>query len=444
MFQERPYRQRRHSVLSIWSFVGLMAAGLTAWHLELLPFMHPSAADLGLSQVDEADLHPLAFEDMSKDPAAAFEAQLVAHHNEPDATTQQPAPAQMLGEAEPMPQPLAEMPRVEQAHSAPDQNVPVIRTVGYQNEYGIDTAPQQNATPAHDLVYRPDENPVVPQNLPNHQGDTVIQHLGYSEPAGNSGNIIQTAAATYTVTQPAAQAEPADMPAQQSATTPVEPAFQLDPALEADIRELRELSEQYWQQEDLRTEVNPELKRLAEKIYFQPSNHYLPGHKVQPGDQLRVIARNYDVPWQYLARLNRVEPEQIRIGETLKVIQGPFHAVVDISDKTLTVHAHGYYVCSFPVATGRDNATPTGEFPVLNKVENPTWYGPDAVVSANDPNNPLGEHWIDLGNGYGVHGTINPDSIGQAVSNGCVRLRPDDVALVYDLLTTNSKVLIRE
>ncbi|MBB02502.1 MAG: L,D-transpeptidase, partial [Planctomyces sp.] len=100
--------------------------------------------------------------------------------------------------------------------------------------------------------------------------------------------------------------------------------------------------------------------------------------------------------------------------------------------------------CSFPVATGRDNATPTGEFPVLNKVENPTWYGPDAVVSANDPNNPLGEHWIDLGNGYGVHGTINPDSIGQAVSNGCVRLRPDDVALVYDLLTTNSKVLIRE
>jgi len=434
MFQERPFRQQRHSVLSIWWFVGLMAAGLTAWHLELLPFMHPSAADLGLSQTDEADMHPLAFDDMSAAPT--FEQALTNAAQTESAMQTEPAPqstpapvqtANALGEPEPMPQPLAEMPQVV---SSSDPSP--IQTVSYENENGVDSASQQDAVPAHDLVYRPDEQPVTPQNLPNHQGGTVIQHLGYTEPAGDSGNIIQTAAATYTVTKPATQMDSAA------------PAFQLDPALEADIRKLRELSEQYWQMEELRTDVSPELKRLAEKIYFQPSNHYLPGHEVQPRDQLRVIARNYDVPWQYLARLNRVEPEQIRIGETLKVIQGPFHAVVDISDKTLTVHAHGYYVCSFPVATGRDSSTPTGEFQVLNKVENPTWYGPDAVVSANDPSNPLGEHWIDLGNGYGIHGTINPDSIGQAVSNGCVRLRPDDVALVYDLLTNDSKVLIRD
>ena len=37
--------------------------------------------------------------------------------------------------------------------------------------------------------------------------------------------------------------------------------------------------------------------------------------------------------------------------------------------------------------------------------------------------------------GYGIHGTIDPDSIGQMKSMGCVRLRHDDVALVYELLT---------
>ncbi|NOX57164.1 MAG: L,D-transpeptidase family protein [Planctomycetes bacterium] len=165
---------------------------------------------------------------------------------------------------------------------------------------------------------------------------------------------------------------------------------------------------------------------------------------IQPGDQLRKIAKKYKVTWQYLARLNRIDPRRIRAGQKLKVIRGPFSAFIDLSDFQLTVHLHGYYVKSYRVGIGKDGATPTGTFTVLNKVVNPQYTDPDGrVIDADDPANPLGERWIDLGDGYGIHGTIEPDSIGRAVSRGCIRMLNDDVAEVYDFLTVGSEVVIQ-
>jgi lipoprotein-anchoring transpeptidase ErfK/SrfK len=62
---------------------------------------------------------------------------------------------------------------------------------------------------------------------------------------------------------------------------------------------------------------------------------------------------------------------------------------------------------------------------------------------ADDPRNPLGERWIGLEGvsgsavgmmAYGIHGTIEPESIGKSVSMGCVRLHNADVEQLYDLL----------
>jgi len=114
-----------------------------------------------------------------------------------------------------------------------------------------------------------------------------------------------------------------------------------------------------------------------------------------------------------------------------------------LKDYRIKVHAHGYYISSFPIGTGKNEATPTGKFRVLNKEQNPTYYGSEKVISRDDPLNPLGEHWIALGKGYGIHGTINPASIGQSVSKGCIRMHNADVAQIYDLLTTKSVVTIR-
>jgi lipoprotein-anchoring transpeptidase ErfK/SrfK len=90
------------------------------------------------------------------------------------------------------------------------------------------------------------------------------------------------------------------------------------------------------------------------------------------------------------------------------------------------------------------------------KLKNPTYYSPrgEGVISADDPKNPLGEFWIGLAGvdghavgkqSYGIHGTIEPDSIGKQASMGCIRMRNEDVAEVFELLVEGrSNVTIRD
>lgn len=211
-----------------------------------------------------------------------------------------------------------------------------------------------------------------------------------------------------------------------------------------DVGAHRELSKAYWERPELRPALIERIQETARRIYFQPEPHFMEPYVVQPGDTLQSIAHRYDVSWQFLAKLNQVEPTRIRPGQELKVIRGPFSAVVDLSDFEITVHAHGYFVCRFPVGVGRDNSTPIGTFQVDDKLVDPTYYGPDGVIAHDDPTNPLGEHWISIGDSYGIHGTIEPESIGKAESHGCVRLRNSDVAEVYDFLTIGSEIVIRQ
>lgn len=205
----------------------------------------------------------------------------------------------------------------------------------------------------------------------------------------------------------------------------------------------KKLSRIYWNRPELRDAISNRIEITARSIYFAPQPHYMEPYVVQSGDQLRKIAEQYKVPWKYLEQLNRIDARRIRPGQKLKVIKGPFSAVVDLSDFELTVHHHGYYVRRYPVGIGKNNSTPVGKFTVLNKVVDPQYTDPEGqVVAADDPENPLGERWIDLGDGYGIHGTIDPESIGTAASRGCIRLHNDDIAEVYNLLTVGSEVTI--
>lgn len=54
----------------------------------------------------------------------------------------------------------------------------------------------------------------------------------------------------------------------------------------------------------------------------------------------------------------------------------------------------------------------------------------------------LGTHRLNLGDGYALHGTNKPESIGQAVSHGCVRLRNEDVAYLYSVVEVGTPVYI--
>lgn len=197
---------------------------------------------------------------------------------------------------------------------------------------------------------------------------------------------------------------------------------------------------------------------LNKRIIFSPqrftADPYNRSYKVEPGNRMANIAKQFDIPWELLGRLNNIsDPSRLKAGITLKAIQGPFHAVVSKSRFTLDVYlgAPGgpgsMYVSTFHVGLGSDDSTPTGLWQVMpGKLKNPVYYSPrgEGVIDADDPKNPLGERWIPLegieGNAvgqqsYGIHGTIEPESIGRNMSLGCIRLVNEDVEFLYDLLT---------
>lgn len=204
------------------------------------------------------------------------------------------------------------------------------------------------------------------------------------------------------------------------------------------------LSRLYWQERNRREELQERIDETARRIFFAPQPHFIEPHVVQPGDRLEKIAAQYKLSWEYLARLNQITPQRIRAGQRLKLVRGPFGAVVELNDYCLTIHLQGYYVKRYPIGIGKDGSTPLGKFAVLNKVVNPQYTDPDGrVIDSDDPQNPLGERWIDLGNGYGIHGTIEPETIGQAASRGCLRLLDHDIIEVYDFLVVGSEVVIR-
>jgi len=188
-------------------------------------------------------------------------------------------------------------------------------------------------------------------------------------------------------------------------------------------------------------------------------------YQVQSGERLSKIADRHQVTWELLCRINGLaDARKLWAGQWIKIPKGPFHCVITKSLYRLDVYlgspgeSGSLFVMSFPVGLGKDNSTPTGLWMVQpsNKAHPATYYSPrgEGVIAADDPKNPLGGYWMGLSglsgnavekNSYGIHGTIEPDSIGKQASMGCIRLRHDDIALLYDLLVEGrSKVLVKD
>jgi lipoprotein-anchoring transpeptidase ErfK/SrfK len=118
--------------------------------------------------------------------------------------------------------------------------------------------------------------------------------------------------------------------------------------------------------------------------------------------------------------------------------------LVSIPDRQLAVLEDGRVLKVFPVAVGAsDSPSPDGEFQIINRLSNPTYYHPGKVIPAG-PANPLGSRWIGLSRkGYGIHGTNAPRSIGKAASHGCIRMAKRDLEQFFDLVSVGDTVVIR-
>jgi hypothetical protein len=124
--------------------------------------------------------------------------------------------------------------------------------------------------------------------------------------------------------------------------------------------------------------------------------------------------------------------------------QGDRVVLVSLVDRQLAVIEDGVVIATFPVAVGADvTPSPTGEFKVVNRLQNPTYYHRGTVIPSGKTN-PLGTRWLGLSQrGYGIHGTNAPQSIGRAASHGCIRLRNRDMEKLFTLVRTGDTVKIR-
>jgi lipoprotein-anchoring transpeptidase ErfK/SrfK len=184
----------------------------------------------------------------------------------------------------------------------------------------------------------------------------------------------------------------------------------------------------------------------------------VPGRKilyaVKSGDALIKIAQRHGTTLAAVQRANRLDPANptIRIGQTLVVYQAKWSIKVDCKRFRLYLYEEADRLFKvYAVGIGRQGRTPAGTFAIRNKLIEPDWDSPRGRIPYGAPGHELGTRWLGITptgetdrnlTGYGLHGTWQPETIGQASSNGCVRMANDDVNELYDIVPYNTPVTI--
>ena len=209
------------------------------------------------------------------------------------------------------------------------------------------------------------------------------------------------------------------------------------------------------------------INNLASTLFFSPN--IIPGdiasqsYVVKKGDSFARITNREKlaIDWRFIHRINQIASEKaLRADMRLKLAHGPFDGEVIKADYRFNIYAgtgsERIMVASFPCGVGTNDSTPVGTFKVRtgSKLIDPEWSNPRTgeKFKSNDPKNPIGERWIGLQGttpetakftGYGIHGTVEPQSIGKQMSMGCVRLGDAEVQVVYELIGESSTIVIR-
>jgi L,D-transpeptidase ErfK/SrfK len=208
---------------------------------------------------------------------------------------------------------------------------------------------------------------------------------------------------------------------------------------------------------------DPTIQVVGEDLHIQ--THY--------ADTLVEIARRYGLGYEEIARANpKVDPwlpgegTDIMIPGRHILPPGPRDGII------VNIPEHRIYyfpkphkgqtptVVTYPVSIGKmDWQTPMGLTHVVSKEANPTWNPPASVraehlangdplpngVIRSGPDNPLGLFAMRLAihpGDYLIHGTNNPLAVGMAVTHGCIRMYPEDVAAIFPTVPVGTKVYL--
>lgn len=192
---------------------------------------------------------------------------------------------------------------------------------------------------------------------------------------------------------------------------------------------------------------------------------FMKTYKLENSESLIEIARKFNLGYAEIISSNPdIDPFLPDHGTTLRIptswilpdISTHDGIVINLSEMRM------YYffqqkgsklVRTFPIGIGREGYnTPLGQFKIVQKIENPSWYVPESIrtekpnlpkVVPPGPDNPLGTHALRLSlQSYLIHGTNKPWGVGRKVSHGCIRLYPEDIPVLFQLVKNGVKVEI--
>lgn len=129
-------------------------------------------------------------------------------------------------------------------------------------------------------------------------------------------------------------------------------------------------------------------------------------------------------------------------------VSADMRLVLSLEARQVSLYQGERLVSSYPVAIGAaETPTPQGQFTVSQMIVEPMWQSP-WTGELHEPglNSALGLRWIgfstsDRGS-FGFHGTPTVNSIGQAASNGCVRMHNQDIVALFEQVVPGMPVLV--
>ncbi len=197
--------------------------------------------------------------------------------------------------------------------------------------------------------------------------------------------------------------------------------------------------------------VDTLLSQLAGTVVYSTRHELEPPYVVKPGDTLETIAKQYSVPWQLLAKINGIPAaDQVQPGQELKVVRGPFSAVVDLGRKQLTLMVDDRYAGKFPVAVPSAAAVSEGRWIVDKKLAAPaaaevqSAYAPEpdsvdrAIVLRGEPSGSEPEGAATL-----MVTSSGATRITAADGLPAIHVSPQDAEELSDILSVGSRVVIR-
>lgn len=199
-----------------------------------------------------------------------------------------------------------------------------------------------------------------------------------------------------------------------------------------------------------REEVDSLLSQLAGSVIYEgpPAHRLEPAYLVQAGETLDDVARKYDVPAALLAKINGIaSPAALQPGQELKVLRGPFSALIDLSERRMTLMLDRRYAGKFDIDLDPAATVEEGQWKVDQKLLTPavaSLYGQTpgeaavdrSIVLAN-PANPEAQAGVE------IRGPSAADPVAGQSRSRVIRLQSTDINDVFDILSQGSRVTIR-